>query len=80
MLDLCVREIPSITFFGVTHEEMVNIHADLEDYFAKPKTMPGTRSSHFVPILATKLLTNSQVRIESLFNLISTNNKAKKQI
>ena len=64
MLELCVREIPSLTFFGVTQEEMVNIHADLEDHFAKPKIMPGTRSSHFVPILARKLLTNSQVRIE----------------
>ena len=80
MLELCVREIPSITFFGVTQEEMVNFHADLEDHFAKPKIMPGTRSSHFLPIFATKLLTNSQVRIESLFNLISTNNGAKKQI
>ena len=56
MLELCVREIPSITFFGVTQEEMVNFHADLEDHFAKPKIMPGTRSSHFLPIFATKLL------------------------
>ena len=38
MLDLCVREIQSITFFGVNQEEMVNIHADLEDRFAKSKT------------------------------------------
>ena len=35
MLDLCVREIPSITFFGVSQGEMVNVHADLEDHFAK---------------------------------------------
>ena len=33
MLDLCVREIPSITFFRVSQEEMVNILADLEDRF-----------------------------------------------
>ena len=38
MLDLCVREIPSMTFFGVSQEEMVNVHADLEDCFAKSKT------------------------------------------
>ena len=51
VLDLCVREIPSITFFGVSQKEMVNVRADLEDGFAKSKTMPGIRSSnHFVPI------------------------------
>ena len=51
MLDLCVREIHSINFFGVSQEEMVNVRADLEDCFAKSKTMPGTRSSHhFLPI------------------------------
>ena len=56
MLDLCVREIPSITFFGVSQEEMVNVHADLEDHFAKSRTMPGTRSSHhFVPISCNKI-------------------------
>ena len=49
MLDLCVREIPSITFFGVSEE-------DLEDRFAKSKTLPGTRSSHhFVPISCNKI-------------------------
>ena len=54
---------------------MVNVCADLADDFAKSKTMPGTRSSHhYVPIsCATKLLTNSQVRIENFFNMISTN-------
>ena len=56
MLDLCVREIPSITFFGVSQEEMVNVHADLEDHFAKSKTVPETRSSHhFVPISCNKI-------------------------
>ena len=35
MLDLCVREIPSITFFVVSQEEMVNVCADLEDCFVK---------------------------------------------
>ena len=56
MLDLCVREIPSITFFGVCREEMVNVCADLEDHFAKSKTMPGKRSSHhFVPISCNKI-------------------------
>ena len=43
VFELCVREIPSITFFGVSEEEMVNFRADLEDRFAKSKTMPGTR-------------------------------------
>ena len=29
MLDLCVRQITSITFFGVSQEEMVNVYANL---------------------------------------------------
>ena len=34
---------------------MVNVRADLEDHFAKSKTVPGTRSSHhFVPISCNK--------------------------
>ena len=57
MLDLCVREVPSITFLSVSQEEMVNIRADLEDRFAKSKTMPGTRiSDHFVPISCNKIV------------------------
>ena len=56
ILDLSVREVPSITFLSVSQEEMVNIRADLEDRFAKSKTMPGTRSSHhFVPISCNKI-------------------------
>ena len=56
MLDLCVREIPSITFFGVTQEQMVSVRAGLEDHFAKSNTVPGTRSSHhFVPISCNKI-------------------------
>ena len=56
MLHLCVREIPAITFFGVSQEEMVNVRADLEDCFAKSKTAPETRSSHhFVPISCNKI-------------------------
>ena len=56
MLDLCVREIPSPTFFGVSQDLMVNVHADLEDRFAKSKTLPRTRSSHhFVPISCNKI-------------------------
>ena len=56
ILDLCVREIPSITFFGVSQEEMVNVRADLEDRFTKSMTVPGTRSSHhFVPIPCNKI-------------------------
>ena len=56
MLDLCVREIPSITFFGVSQEEMTNVRADLEDHFANPKTVPERRSSHhFVPISCNKI-------------------------
>ena len=55
MLDLCVKEIPSITFSGVFQEEMVNVCADLEDYFVKSNTVPGTRSSHhLVPISCNK--------------------------
>ena len=56
MLDLCVREIPSMTFFSVSQGEMVNACADLEDHFAKSKTVPRTRSSHhFVPISCKKI-------------------------
>ena len=56
MLDLCVREIPSITFFSVRYEEMVNVRADLEERFAKLKTVPRTKSSHhFVPISWNKI-------------------------
>ena len=83
MIDLCVGEIPSITYFGVSQEEMFNVFADLEDRFARSfaKTVPGTKSRHhFVPILATKLLTNSQVMIEKFFNLISTNHSPKKHL
>ena len=41
--------------FGVSQEEMVNVHADLEDCFAKSKTMPGSWSSHhFVAISCNK--------------------------
>ena len=55
MPDLCVREIPSITFFSVSQEEMDNV-CDVEDFFAKSKTVPGTRSSHhFVPISCNKI-------------------------
>ena len=63
ILDLCVQEIPSITFFGVSHEEIVSVCADLEDRFAKSKTVPVTILYQY---LAAKLLTNSQVRIEFL--------------
>ena len=37
ILDLCVTEIPSITFFGVSQEKMVNVCPGLEDGFAKSK-------------------------------------------
>ena len=56
ILDLCVREIPSITFFGISQEEIVNVRADLEDRLAKSKSMPRRRSSHhFVPISCKKI-------------------------
>ena len=56
MLDLCVREIPFITFFGVSQKEIVNLCADLEDSFAKSKTMHRTRSSnHFVSISCNRI-------------------------
>ena len=76
MLNLYAREIPS-TFFSVSQEEMVNVHADLEDCFAKSKTMPGTRSSHhFVPIycnkIAHKLISESREFLQ--VNYSSNNN------
>ena len=56
MVDLCVREIHSITFFGVNQEEMVNVCTDWEDRFAKSKTTPETKSTHhFVPISCNKI-------------------------
>ena len=56
MLDLCGREIPSITFFGASQEEMVKVFADLEDHFEKSKAVPGTKSSnHFVSISCNKI-------------------------
>ena len=56
MLDLCVREIPSSTFFGVSQEEMVNVCADLEDHFLKSKAVSGTRRRHYlVPTSCNKI-------------------------
>ena len=56
MLDLCAREIPSVTIFGVNQKEMVNVRADLENRFAKSETVPGTRSSHhFIPISCNQI-------------------------
>ena len=56
MLDLYIREIHSIAFFGVSQEEMVNVRVDLKDRFAKSKIVYGTRSSHhFVPISCNKI-------------------------
>ena len=74
MLDLCVREICFITFFGVSQEEMVNVHANLKDCFTKSKTcLEQGVATILYQYLATKLLTNSQMIIESFFNLDSTN-------
>ena len=74
MLDLCVREISSITSFSISQEEMVNVHADLEDRFAKSKTVSGTRSSHhFVPISCNRIAHKLISEVMSLFNLILTN-------
>ena len=83
MLDLCIREIPSITFFGVSQEEMVNVCADLEDGFAKSETVPGTRSSHhFVPIscnkIAHKLTSEGSEFLQFDFNKSLTENRYKK--
>ena len=56
MLDLCAKEIPSVTFLGVGQEKMVNVRADLEDRATKLNTVPGTRSSHhFVSIYCNKI-------------------------
>ena len=74
VLDLCVREIPSITFFGVSQEEMVSVHADLKDCFTKSKTsLEQGVATILYQYLPTKLVTNSQMIIESFFNLDSTN-------
>ena len=79
MLDVCVREIRSITFFGVSQEEMVNVHANLKDCFTKSKTcLEQGVATILYQYLATKLLTNSQMIIESFFNLDSTNHWPKK--
>ena len=69
MLDLCAREIPSMTFFSVSQEEMV-----MEDCLQsqRPCLEQGV-ATILDQYLATKLLTNSQVMIESFFNLISIN-------
>ena len=43
--------------FQLSLEEIVNVLADLEDHFARSKTMTGTRSSHhFVPISCNKIV------------------------
>ena len=56
MLDLCGKEIPSVTFLGVGQEEMVNVRDELEDRVTKLKTVPGTISSHhFVSIYCNKI-------------------------
>ena len=77
MLDLCVREIPSITFFGESQEEMVHVCADLEDRFAKLKTVPGTRSGHhFLQIscnkIAHKLTSEDREILQFDFNISLT--------
>ena len=67
------KKISSITFFGVSQEEMVNVCADLEDCFAKSKIMPAARSSHhFVPIycikIAHKLISEDRELLQFDFN------------
>ena len=54
MLDLCVREIPSITFSGVSQEEMVMFV--LTWMFALQNQNPEKRSSHhFLPMSCNKI-------------------------
>ena len=82
MLHLCVWEITSITFFGESQEEMVNVCADLKDHFVKSKTMPGTRSSHhFVTIscnkIAHKLLHEDRVSLIWFQQIIDWRNSYK---
>ena len=73
MLDLCAKEVPSVTFLGVGQEEMVNVRADLEDRVTRLKTVPGKRSSHhFVSIYCNKIAYKFKNE-DSFFNLISTN-------
>ena len=74
MLDLCVREIPSITFFGVSQEEwsmfVLTYSIALQ---SQRRCLEQGIATILYQYLSTKLLTNSQVRIDSFFNLISTN-------
>ena len=50
------KKNPSHHIFWLSQEEMVNVHAELEDRFAKSKTVPATRSGdHFVPISCNKI-------------------------
>ena len=74
MVDLCVREIPSITFFVVSQKEMVNVRADLENHFAKSNTVPGTRSSHhFESISCNKIAHKLKSQDREFLQLILTN-------
>ena len=79
-------EIPSITFFGVSQEEMVNARVDLEDSFTKSKrkTEPKTRSSHcFVLIsckkIAHKLASEDRVSSSWFRQIIDRRNRYKKR-
>ena len=72
MFDLCVREIPFITFFGVSQEEMVMFMLEIALQSQKLCLEQGVATILY-QYLATKSFTNLQVRIESFFNLISTN-------
>ena len=77
MFDLCVREIPFITFFGVSQEEMVMFMLEIALQSQKLCLEQGVATILY-QYLATKSFTNLQVRIENFFNLISTNHLPKK--
>ena len=56
MLELCVTEMTSISFFDISKEEMVKVRADLEKRYQGGDTVPGTRASHhFVPVSSSRI-------------------------
>ena len=65
MFDLCVIEIPSITFFGVSQEEMGNVHAGGLLCKLKDRCLGQGVATILYQYLVTKLFTNLQMTIVS---------------
>ena len=54
MLELCIKEIKGIKFFGISKERMEMVRSNLLPRFQNGKTVPGTRIYHnFLPISTT---------------------------